>query len=231
MAEYTGEQRDFDLRIKYDKNPALEESIEKTIKFAEELSNDVIKKCCQNTAGACSGNSNPDDKTIKQIVEDTREKNELFENKSTTLYTCPEDIFVLEHYIENRNTEVFDYHLKNMKKLYEEILMPIYNYYNDLGRFGSIKNGCRIAVIRGIMSSERCRQLFGNPNSNHSKGKSLDFRFINIKPSEVVYDAMLEKFQLPDNCEIFLLSDSVHIGYDDNRIIKNIDVLEREEII
>lgn len=250
-------QKDFDLAPKPDKNPPLDAAVDRTVKFANDLIKEVTKKCCGATASCCGGGSsgsgnqsntstcdngscskttynktqgNPlSEEYVKEIVEYEKMKDQVNNDKTNCKNLCPEDEFALEHYLESEDMNVFTHHSVNMYKTYDRILMPIYKYYISNGRLVK-KDGCLLAVVRGILTANTCEEFFGKKN-NHTLGKSLDFKFIGIDSKEVYNDIVENKISLPDQAEVILLRDSLHIDYDESRTSLRLENFEKEEIV
>ena len=201
--------------------PNLNKEVKKNVKIAilnrvnedfESSGSVSVMGCSMNTKRRTDGNLFSKE-LLSEIVQSAISSDHLFNCKSNTENECPEENFVLEHYITDEDTNVYPYFYSNMGKVYNN-LIKIYKYYKNKGQI--LGEGCSIIVTRGIINSDLCYELFGDRNNPHSKGLALDFNILGKEPKNIFEDIIEGKINLDSSCEVVCLKDSLHLGYNKN---------------
>jgi hypothetical protein len=145
-----------------------------------------------------SGNGSGDDKTYDDLFGDssgnvlTKIPVEELENLTftTTVFKCFEPVFLLDNYIfvsSNKKQQVIVTREKaiNMKKIHNEILLPIFNHYFGEGAPATCQMKINFALgsVNDIVTT-----IGGSSFSRHIRGEAVDFSIVGVDTSKVLED-------------------------------------------
>lgn len=159
---------------------------------------------------------------LKNIPNDELENLSL----NTRVFKCFEPVFELENYIyissnKKQQTLVTREKAFSMKKIHNEILLPIFNHY-----FGSgAEATCQMKINFGIGSLNDIVSVSGGSSfSRHLKGEAVDFSIVGVDSTKVVED--IKNGVININFGVITLTNGIHItlpykfeGLDVNRVI------------
>jgi len=148
-------------------------------------------------------------------------------NDAVKRYSCFDPIFQLENYlyINTKTTPLItNAKVNNIKRIHNEILLPIYNYY-----FGeTTEASCQIRITFGLGSlSDTVVIPAGSSFSSHLKGMAIDFTIAGVSSDKFISD--IESGRLLINFGVLSPTNNLHItlpytyeGYEiSNMIIKS----------
>lgn len=127
-------------------------------------------------------------------------------NKS--VFKCFEPVFKLDNYIYSNSEKLFITPTKvaNIKRVHNEILLPLYNFYYG----NTTAPSCQIKVFFGIGSRSEINSVAaGSSFSRHSRGEAVDFTMVGIDYKKLLSD--LKSGSLNLNFGILIPSNGIHM--------------------
>lgn len=157
----------------------------------EDLSNQLF---CEANTGNCLINIPNDDLLNLDL--------------NSRFFTCFEPEFKLENYVDiakttKSTTIITPERIKELKKIHNELLLPIFRYYYGNGK----KGACQMQIYYGLTDLKNApgSKYF----SKHLRGKAVDFSLVGIDKDIIFNDLKSKKIDI--NFGVIMFTTGIHI--------------------
>jgi len=166
------------------------------------------------------------DEIIEEIITEVSNNNSLFHDKTTLSNRCIESEFRLNNFIKTKigyeKPIITPEKVNNLKKLFNEILLPIVVFYKN--KYPELSDLCILQIVNALMSPrESINVASGHSASLHITGMAVDFGILNVQPSMILKD--IESGNIPIEYGVLSASNGTHITLPysvGNEIIRNV---------